>query len=77
MVARARITSKGQITIPRRVRQKLALEPGDDVLFDETRDGVVVRRATPETSPFEKYRGCLVELAGNDPDALLEEMRGR
>jgi antitoxin PrlF len=29
----ARLTSKGQITIPKRVRDTLELEPGDQVVF--------------------------------------------
>jgi len=32
---RAKITSKGQITIPARVRRKLRLEPGQVLEFDE------------------------------------------
>ena len=27
-------------------------------------------------SPFKNYRGYLKELAGHDPDELLEQMRG-
>jgi AbrB family looped-hinge helix DNA binding protein len=71
------MTSKGQVTIPKLIRQKLALVPGDDVLFEETSNGMLVCRATPVQSPFDKYRGCLASLSGSDPDVLLEEMRGR
>lgn len=31
---RARLTSKGQVTIPVVVRRKLNLQPGDELLFD-------------------------------------------
>lgn len=37
----ARITSKGQITIPKDVRTALALEPGDKVNFLIHDDGIV------------------------------------
>ncbi len=39
MDARARLTSKGQVTIPRSVREALGLTTGDEVLFrvDEAR----------------------------------------
>ncbi len=36
-----RITSKGQVTIPKDVRDKLELAPGNEVGFEE-RDGEVV-----------------------------------
>lgn len=37
----ARVTSKGQITIPRDIRKKLKLKPGDKVIFIEE-DGRVI-----------------------------------
>jgi antitoxin PrlF len=33
MDARARMTSKGQVTIPRTVREALALQEGDELVF--------------------------------------------
>jgi AbrB family looped-hinge helix DNA binding protein len=33
MDERARVTSKGQVTIPKRVREALALRAGDEVVF--------------------------------------------
>lgn len=33
MEARAKITSKGQVTIPRAVREALSLEKGDELVF--------------------------------------------
>ena len=77
MREQAKVTSKGQITIPLNVRRRLALEPGDHVVFEIAGTGVVVRRAPPDASEFEKYRGCLVDLVGEDPDLVVEEMRGR
>jgi len=38
-MASATITSKGQITIPVRVREKLGLEPGDRIEFVEVEEG--------------------------------------
>lgn len=44
----ATLTSKGQITLPKSIRQALGLEPGGKVAFD-LRDGeVVVSRADAE-----------------------------
>jgi antitoxin PrlF len=42
------VTSKGQATIPARVRAKLNLKPGDSVIFEESKTGAVyLRRAEP------------------------------
>ncbi|MHB2021484.1 MAG: AbrB/MazE/SpoVT family DNA-binding domain-containing protein [Candidatus Xenobia bacterium] len=76
-VAHARVTSKGQVTIPKAVRDRLALETGDDVEFLETRNGMLIRRSSGGPSPFEKYRGHLRHLRGQDVDVVIEDMRGR
>jgi len=56
MDVQARITSKGQITIPKVVREALGLAEGDTVLF-RVEDG----RATLARTP------SLLELAGSVP----------
>ena len=40
-----RIQEKGQVTIPRQIREKLNLKKGDLVLFIETEAGVIVKPA--------------------------------
>ena len=71
----ARVTSRGRITIPNQVRERLGLRPGDEVAFVE--DGGIWRiEKELAESPFEKYRGYLRHLEGRDPDELVEEMRG-
>jgi AbrB family looped-hinge helix DNA binding protein len=51
-----RITSKGQITIPRDIRRALGVQPGDRLLFESNNSGVQIRAVRTE-SPFKKYRG--------------------
>ena len=52
----ARITSKGQITVPHEIRRALGVGAGDRLLFEK--DGSEVRvRPVRTKSPFEKYRG--------------------
>jgi len=56
------ITSKGQVTIPKRVRDALRLAPGDSVDFAVNPTGqVVLQKAAPRSSTkrdrFESARG--------------------
>ena len=47
MSATAAITTKGQITLPKAIRDKLGVKPGDRVTFREQADGkIVVEAAT-------------------------------
>ena len=42
----AKVTSKGQITIPLTIRNLLGLKTGDKVFFEECRGKVYIRNAT-------------------------------
>jgi AbrB family looped-hinge helix DNA binding protein len=75
MTAKARITSKGQVTIPKTVRERLGLRTGDAVEFIEDTAGIRIRRHIPE-GVFDQYRGYLKHLKGKDVDELIREMRG-
>lgn len=44
---RSRLSSKGQVTIPSEVREKLHLEPGDTVIYEVEDERAVLRRAEP------------------------------
>lgn len=47
MTYRSRLSSKGQVTIPAEVREKLHLEAGDTVIYDVEDERAVLRRAEP------------------------------
>lgn len=53
MAVMARVTSKGQVTIPKRVRDALGINPGDSVLF-RIDSGRAIMERIPD----------LIELAG-------------
>ena len=73
---KAKVTAKGQVTIPKRVRNRLGLRPGDELEFVEDGGGFHLRKCMKD-SPLKDYRGYLRDLAGHDPDKLVEEMRSR
>ncbi len=75
-VSRAKLTSKGQVTIPKAVRDSLGVRPGDEILFVND-GGVLTLRRVFNPEGLLKYKGYLKHLAGQDPDELVEEMRGR
>jgi antitoxin PrlF len=75
-MATSRMTAKGQITIPKALRERLGLLPGDEVEFVEVEGGLHVQKRVA-ASPFTRYRGYLRHLKGQDSDALVEVMRGR
>ncbi len=52
----SKITTKGQTTIPKKIRERLNLEPGDRVLFLE-KDGEIVLQ--PVTQTLRDRRGSV------------------
>ena len=71
------VTSKGQVTIPKPVRDLLGIGPGSRVDFQRTADGsVVLLRADRKqsTSRFTKLRGHAGK--GLDTDAIMALTRG-
>lgn len=55
MAETTRVTEKGQATIPKAIREKYDLEPGDEVVWVDTDEGIVVRKASRRSA-----RGMLV-----------------
>jgi AbrB family looped-hinge helix DNA binding protein len=60
-----RVTEKGQATIPKELREKYDLKPGDEVIWMDTDAGIVVKKRTRTGA-----RGMLV------PDDTSDEKRG-
>jgi antitoxin PrlF len=69
-----RVTRKGQVTIPKRVRDHLGIEPGSIVEFEVAPDGriVLVKQGAPQPSRFDKVRGTApTKLTTDELMALL------
>ena len=79
MKKQAKITSKGQITIPRTVRDALGVRPGDRVTFESDENGIRIG-AVRTDSPFSKYRGIGnpgIPSGRNGIVRWLRELRGQ
>jgi AbrB family looped-hinge helix DNA binding protein len=72
----AKITSKGQITLPLKIRQRLGVQVGETVSFEEAQEGFLVKKVLKK-SPFDRWVGSLRHLQGNKSDGLVQEMRGQ
>lgn len=53
---RAKVTSKGQITVPVEIRRSLGVKAGDHLRFERQEDGIRLVRDTSE-NVFEQFRG--------------------
>ena len=75
----AKVTSKGQVTLPVELRDRLGIEPGDHVLFLEQADGTYALRVRSGT--FADLRGILRGKAAQPTDdqvrGWIDEARSR
>jgi len=72
MAIAAKISRKWQVVIPKKVREVLALRPGDRISFEVTRSGTKIRKE--RESPFDRYFGFLGKDASTEK--TIKEMRG-
>lgn len=73
-----RVTSKGQVTIPVGLRQRLGLLPNTEVVFEELDDGALIRPALSFRDLMSKRlrsaRG--VATTGRTTDEIMQLTRG-
>lgn len=72
----SRMTSKGQVTIPKRMRDELGLKPGSEIEFVPNGSGEIVVRTKrePDSSRFDALIGTL-DL-GMTTDEFMRFLRG-
>jgi len=74
---RAKITSKGQITIPARVRRKLRLEPGQLLEFDENAPFLKAVKVFDPKAMYDKIGCCRgTPAVAESAEEWLEATRG-
>ena len=65
-----RVTDKGQTTIPKPLREKYGIEPGDEVVWIEGEDGLTVRKKGDLPN-----RGVLAEgLSDEEAQRVAEQL---
>jgi len=73
------VTSKGQITIPSRLREEFGLEQGTKLMVVPTEYGLVLKKIElPSVKEFQKrveQRAGAVELSMDDIDRLVHDAR--
>jgi AbrB family looped-hinge helix DNA binding protein len=70
-----RVQEKGQVTLPRAVREKLKLKKGDLVTFVETPQGILIKPAAIVANEALDEIGAALKAKGIKLEDLLE--RGR
>lgn len=73
---RAKVTSKGQVTIPKELRAKMGIKEGDYLQIKESPTGYIIEKQIEEEQII-KYVGIL-KKKGNDKntDKIIGELRG-
>ena len=72
MEAKAKVSRKWQVVIPKEIRQSLDLRPGDKLQFQVTKSGIKMGKV--KGSQFDRYFGYLKKKGSTDK--IIKEMRG-
>ncbi len=70
---RAIVSEKGQVTIPKRLRERLGIRPGETLEFEDD-DGRLIATKASDRDPVDEVYGIL-DLEGGT-DAWMNELRG-
>lgn len=70
-----RVTRKYQVSIPKRIRERIGIKAGDEVGF-EIRNHVAILKKKADKTVFDKYVGSARRTKRKDTDQIIEELRG-
>ena len=70
-----RISERGQITIPKRLRDRFGMNKDVEVEITPTEHGLLIQKRSAAQHPVERVSGILDEAF--DVDQYVEEIRGR
>jgi AbrB family looped-hinge helix DNA binding protein len=67
------VTQKWQVTVSKKIRDKLGIHPGDEILFEMNEGRIFLKKKDPP-SDFKKYVGFLCKQ-GHDSEQVVHELR--
>lgn len=70
---KSRVTERGQVTIPKPLRERLGIRPGQELTFREEGGRLILTKELPR-DPVEAVYGIL--RLGTPTDRLVSELRG-
>ena len=70
-----KISERGQITIPKRLRDRFGMHHDVEVEITPTEQGLLIQKRATAQHPVERIYGILD--IGSDTDGYIEEIRGR
>ena len=71
-----RISKRGQITIPKHLRERFGLDQNVEVVISPTNEGLLIRKRPGAEHPVDRVAGILDGI-DFDIDGYIEEIRGR
>ena len=71
-----RISERGQITIPKRLRERFGMNENVEVEITPTDQGLLIQKRTAAMHPIDRVSGILDDR-DFDIDEYIEEVRGR
>ena len=71
----SRVSSKGQVTLPRKIREAIGVGPGDAVAYDVAKGVVTLRRLEPIDLAFHAaLESTLVEWGSKEDDEAYGDL---
>lgn len=71
----SRLSAKGQVTVPKEIREILALKPGDMIAYEVQNGAVILKRAEPFDAAFHQaLSATLDEWATPQDDEAFRDL---
>lgn len=74
MSAERRIDLKGRVTIPKEIREQLAIEPGESVEVTVDDGRIVIQQGQQKEGSFRSLRGCLTAETKRDDASEMDPL---